>query len=59
MLDLLELRWGVLVYSGRSPGAMICVHPQQFDMANVIQEKIEHIEFTRRSTDFPGYLLKI
>jgi hypothetical protein len=45
MLDLVSQRRVALVSYDRSPvpGTMICVHPQQTDMASVIQETIEHL----------------
>jgi hypothetical protein len=45
MLDLAGQRRVALVSYDRSPvpGTMICVDPQQSDMASVIQETIEHL----------------
>ena len=45
MLDLAGQQRVALVSYDRSPvpGTMICVHPQQADMASVIQETIKHL----------------
>jgi hypothetical protein len=45
MLDLAGQRRVALVSYDRSPvpGTMICLHPQQADMAGIIQEAIEHL----------------